>query len=378
MFDKKPIVVKPWEPNVDDSKENMDRIPVWIRLKGLDIKYLGNNALTKISGLVGKPLKADRATTNKERLAFARVLVEVSINQQYPKQVMFENEVGKIVKQEGEKAIEGPIQNKENKKGENKVSEKGLEKQLNNPATITTRNALEVLNKGGGIEELRLNKASFSCPEGEIVEMGLGRGRGGGTPCLMDKIGFWNVRGLNRLDKQREIHLFMHNSGASLFGLLETKIKRSKAHRASLNLCEGWSFTKKLAHHPKGRIWLLWKPVIFDVDRLRTTDQLIHSAVKHKGTRVTINVTMIYAYNDITPRKNLWKEIEDIYRHTQGPWAVMGDFNNVLNKDEKIGSTVTMAETTEFRQCVNICSLQELKSTGAFYTWNNKQSGEDR
>lgn len=50
--------------------------------------------------MVGKPLKADRATTNKERLAFARVLDEVSINQQYPKQVMFENEVGKIIKQE--------------------------------------------------------------------------------------------------------------------------------------------------------------------------------------------------------------------------------------------------------------------------------------
>lgn len=82
------------------SKEKVDRIPVWIRLKGLDIKYWGNNALTKISGMIEKPLKADRATTNKERLAFARVLVEVSVNQKYPTQVMFENEMGKIVKQE--------------------------------------------------------------------------------------------------------------------------------------------------------------------------------------------------------------------------------------------------------------------------------------
>nr|XP_009781839.1 PREDICTED: uncharacterized protein LOC104230675 [Nicotiana sylvestris] len=100
MFDKKPVVVKPWEPDIDVSKEKVDRIPVWIRLKGLDIKYWGKNALTKISGMTGKPLKASRATTNKKRLALARILVEVSINQIYPTQVMFENEMGKIVKQE--------------------------------------------------------------------------------------------------------------------------------------------------------------------------------------------------------------------------------------------------------------------------------------
>ncbi|XP_019223716.1 PREDICTED: uncharacterized protein LOC109205460 [Nicotiana attenuata] len=56
----------------------------------------------------------------------------------------------------------------------------------------------------------------------------------------------------------------------------------------------------------------------------------------------------------------------------------MGDFNNVLNTDERIGSKVIVAETKEFKQCVDTCCLQELKSTGAFYTWNNKRSGEDR
>ncbi|XP_019259332.1 PREDICTED: uncharacterized protein LOC109237475 [Nicotiana attenuata] len=222
MFDKKPVVVKPWEPEVDVSKEKVDRIPVWIRLKGSDIKYWGKNALTKISGMVGKPLKVDRATTNKERLAFARVLVEMSINQQYPKQVMFENEVGKIVKQEvyyewkptlcsncknfghdlqdcrklhkeeaetrrkqieqGKQTTEEPNQNKMHNKGENKASDKRIEKQQNDPKTIPTRNTFEVLDKGGSAEELRQSKPSTSCPEGELGVMGPGRGRGGGKP----------------------------------------------------------------------------------------------------------------------------------------------------------------------------------------------------
>lgn len=77
MFDKKPVVAKPWEPDIDVNKEKVYKILVWIRLKGLDIKYQGKVAFTKIAGMIGKPLKDDKATTNKERLAFARVLVEV-------------------------------------------------------------------------------------------------------------------------------------------------------------------------------------------------------------------------------------------------------------------------------------------------------------
>ncbi|WMV51587.1 hypothetical protein MTR67_044972 [Solanum verrucosum] len=55
----------------------------------------------------------------------------------------------------------------------------------------------------------------------------------GETLSPMDKLGFWNVRGLNRADRQREVHLFMHTHKVSLFELLETKFKRAKAIKAA-------------------------------------------------------------------------------------------------------------------------------------------------
>ncbi|XP_019238924.1 PREDICTED: uncharacterized protein LOC109218978 [Nicotiana attenuata] len=100
MFDRKPVVVKPWNPDMDLKKESVDLIPMWIRFIGLDIKYWGQTALTKLAGLVGKPLKADQATTQKERLIYARVLVEVKPHQKYPNTIMFEDEKGRIVEQE--------------------------------------------------------------------------------------------------------------------------------------------------------------------------------------------------------------------------------------------------------------------------------------
>lgn len=44
-------------------------------------------------------LKADIATTWKERMTFVRVLVEVTLDQPYRQTIMFENRVAKIVEQ---------------------------------------------------------------------------------------------------------------------------------------------------------------------------------------------------------------------------------------------------------------------------------------
>ncbi|XP_009786117.1 uncharacterized protein [Nicotiana sylvestris] len=94
--------IKTVEEGVQDigmKKETINRIPIWIKLMGLDIKYWGKSSLTKIAGMAGKPLKANRATTQKEQLTFARILIEMSINQQYPSRIMFENEYEKIIEQ---------------------------------------------------------------------------------------------------------------------------------------------------------------------------------------------------------------------------------------------------------------------------------------
>lgn len=99
MFDKKTVIVKPWKPDMNYSKTQMEKIHVWVRLSGLDIKYWGKSALTKIAGLVRQSLKANSATTQRERLTYARVLVETALNQVYSTSIIFKNEYGKVVVQ---------------------------------------------------------------------------------------------------------------------------------------------------------------------------------------------------------------------------------------------------------------------------------------
>ncbi|XP_074266678.1 uncharacterized protein LOC141589957 [Silene latifolia] len=76
LFENKPIIVKPWNSEAGLVKGDVDIVPVWIRMTGIPLKFWGD-CLSSIAGLVGKFVKKDELTTEKIRLSYARVLVEL-------------------------------------------------------------------------------------------------------------------------------------------------------------------------------------------------------------------------------------------------------------------------------------------------------------
>lgn len=94
MFDKKPVIMKSWYPDLDLLAETVKVVPTWIRLPCLPLKYLGQVALNKIATVVGKPIRTERATAEKDIIEYARVLVEVTLEQKFPEEIQFVNEKG--------------------------------------------------------------------------------------------------------------------------------------------------------------------------------------------------------------------------------------------------------------------------------------------
>ncbi|XP_060965082.1 uncharacterized protein LOC133034081 [Cannabis sativa] len=56
----------------------------------------------------------------------------------------------------------------------------------------------------------------------------------------------------------------------------------------------------------------------------------------------------------------------------------MGDFNAITTKDERVGHRVKYHEESEFIECLQTYQLEDIKATGSFFTWTNKQQGQDR
>jgi hypothetical protein len=84
--------------------------------------------------------------------------------------------------------------------------------------------------------------------------------------------------------------------------------------------------------------------------------------------------TAVYALNQLEQRKKLWKELEAVHHSQQGPWCLIGDFNNVLRAADRLGGTlVHEAEYVDLVSLMDKANLSDMDCLGDCYTWSNKQ-----
>ena len=93
FFDNKPLIVKAWNSDMDVMKDDLQVLPTWIQMK-VDFKYWSERSLMKLASPIGKFVRVDQATAKREKLQYARVLVEVKVDQVFPDQITFINEKG--------------------------------------------------------------------------------------------------------------------------------------------------------------------------------------------------------------------------------------------------------------------------------------------
>lgn len=68
------------------------------------------------------------------------------------------------------------------------------------------------------------------------------------------------------------------------------------------------------------------------------------------------------------------QELEDIRDLHAGPWMVVGDFNLLVNHDDKSNDRVNRRMLSRFRSNLNILELKELYLNGRRYTWSNERT----
>ncbi|KAJ8424423.1 hypothetical protein Cgig2_010652 [Carnegiea gigantea] len=116
-FDQKPFIVKAWNPDLEMSSDTITTLPIWIQLHDLDLKYWGMQSLSKLGTIVGIPLKTDQYTKERTMLKYARMLVEIPLERDFPEFIEFANEKDVIIRQKVEWraiATQGEAQDQQN------------------------------------------------------------------------------------------------------------------------------------------------------------------------------------------------------------------------------------------------------------------------
>ncbi|XP_074314107.1 uncharacterized protein LOC141649312 [Silene latifolia] len=376
LFDGKPIVIKLWDPSVRISKVSVKKVPIWVKLVGLDLKFWGAKCLEKLASLVGRFVRIDDSTLDKALLGFARIMVEVEIDQSFPNSITFEDELGNEVKV----AIEydwititckqcrgiGHATNACRRKviGEKRPLAKQPQRQVWQPKGASGKDTTHVDPKE--FPPLVSHEKQLVLPPSTSGLV---------TPVVVPGPIYTPARVITRMTR----HESRTVGGQGTVFSVNYQAEMAKA-TGTAEMVEkgggGEEYVTNTGCHPGGRIWVLWNSGTLEVDVLEIDPQYIHIKVKERITGSEFIATYVYAFNKLEDRASLWNNLVRIC--VAGPWVVLGDFNNVMYANERLGKAVKDDEMLPFQNTVASCDLHDLHTTGAFFTWNNKQPSETR
>lgn len=79
-----PLALIRWEEDRTFQKEELSTIPIWVKFPNLRMTCRSITALSKISSCIGNPIYMDKPTAAGERIAYAKVLVDISVDATLP------------------------------------------------------------------------------------------------------------------------------------------------------------------------------------------------------------------------------------------------------------------------------------------------------
>ncbi|XP_059313352.1 uncharacterized protein LOC132064401 [Lycium ferocissimum] len=120
-----------------------------------------------------------------------------------------------------------------------------------------------------------------------------------------------------------------------------------------------------------GKIWFFVNENV-DVEILQDTTQQITVKLYFQQFDKHMVTSLVYAKCDSIERLALWDSLYCLADGMIDPWLIRGDFNVILNEEEKIGGLpVLPQEYEDFAFCINSCDLTEISFKGSPFTWLN-------
>ncbi|XP_021987007.1 uncharacterized protein LOC110883597 [Helianthus annuus] len=391
-----PIFLKHWSTNMELKKEELKKIPIWVKLHDVPLAAYTEEGLSLIASKVGIPKLLDNETAKMcsdswGRSSYARAIIEVDASKDLKGTVSVaipNIEDGGFLKSsinveyewtlprcstcnifghtlETCPKIVKPIVNQETK-GKSKTDEQGYQVMgKRKSAKHVVKDKPKFVYRPVRNDQ---HKASSSKPKVDGIQLK-------NVFSALETPSNEYDDDVSDQDEVREVAddttMFMQNKTNNG----ESHVQVDKLNDVCSKLCKGWDWLSNgnLCH--KGtRIIVGWNPRDVDVMLLSSTDQVMHLQLVFKGLKKAIFCSMVYASNDYKERRELWKSLN---RHkcfvNDKPWAIMGDFNAILELgDTHLGASGISVSMLEFKKCVLNVEIFDVKSSGMHFTWNQK------
>ena len=148
----------------------------------------------------------------------------------------------------------------------------------------------------------------------------------------------WNCRGLGNLQTVRQLQEVIASKDPILVFLMETKLSKEEMTKKKFTL----GFTEGLvvaSNGSKGGLALLWKKEVL-VDDQTFGPWHIDAVVGGDDGRGKWRFTGFYGQPETSRREETWRILERLGNSNHLPWLCMGDFNEIVSSNEKLGGNL--------------------------------------
>ncbi|XP_023733331.1 uncharacterized protein LOC111881169 [Lactuca sativa] len=191
-------------------------------------------------------------------------------------------------------------------------------------------------------------------------------------------IGAWNVRGLNKAVKQKEVIDVIRSNNLGICAMVESHVQVLNLKNVCVKTFVQWDWVSNNNSCEVGtRIIVGWNPRLYDVMLISQSKQVIHCNVKFCDSDYCMYLSFIYVASNYLERRLLW---DNLKKHSlvvkKEAWGILGDFNVALKPSEySEGCSKTPKGVEDFIDCLNFIEVEDLNTSGFQFTWNKTPAG---
>lgn len=184
----------------------------------------------------------------------------------------------------------------------------------------------------------------------------------------------WNCRGLGNAATVRELRQLVRRVAPSILCVIETQLHKRRVEALAPSL----GFDKGFAVSSAGRsggLGIFWNHNT-KMEILPFSQHYI-DAIVTKADSNPWRLTCVYGEAQTTERHKTWDVLKFIKSSTALPWLFIGDFNEMLHRQEHVGVLErSNAQMAGFREMVDVCELIDLGFSGTNWTYEKKVAGD--
>lgn len=126
-----------------------------------------------------------------------------------------------------------------------------------------------------------------------------------------------------------------------------------------------------------GGLAMFWRKEI-NLEIKSDSKHHIDAVITEEATSFKWRITGFYGHPETHRRKDSWSFLNMLNQQYQLLWLCLGDFNEILSGEEKLGGAPRPQQQIDaFRNVVYRCGFKDMGYSGTKYTWCNQPKGEN-